>query len=262
MAKAINRTPKVKDKPAEPEEKDIFQALGLPQDPEAVAKAKEAEANEPKVADLLKQLQDMEARLKHTEEANLALTQTTQVSPAVKEPPAVSYEGMPDPVVDAEGYGKELHRRIAANLEAVAAYNRDLQRSQQGTSDRYEQLWEDFAAQYPEAAEDEDTIEVIAASVVKKAQRRGIDPERYMFGNRVKFLADVAGEYERIYGPKEKPEGEVTSTPKGVDDEDDPGRTGGIFGGSESGGAPAPARPGKSDMIKDIQDMQRRTGFW
>jgi hypothetical protein len=47
------------------------------------------------------------------------------------------------------------------------------------------------------------------------------------------------------------------------DDNEDEGRTAGIFGGNESGGAPARGKSeAKSDMITDLVQMQRRSGFF
>jgi len=90
-----------------------------------------------------------------------------------------------------------------------------------------------------------------------------------MFGSQEMFFEDVKTEYEKQFGPVSQGEEaeEAAQKPRkkalaaDVED-DDEGRTAGTFGGQESGGRPAAGKLKPGDMIKDLSDLQRKSGYY
>lgn len=175
-------------------------------------------------------------------------------------PPALNMEGLPNPVTEPAKYGEELAKRMLDHQNAVSNYNRQQAEAASGTAQNHEQsinaLWEDFQVQYPDISEDEDRLGYVAQKVVTKAKSRGIDPQRYMFGNQDRFMRDVANEYKRIFGDIGEPDTQITdpNTPDG--------RTAGVFSTPSGAGTRRQAQPGPGDMIKEIQERQRKSGFF
>lgn len=209
----------------------------------------------PTVESLMEKFEALQRQVEHAQLANLALTQAAPQAPQA--PPALSFEGLPDPLHDAEGYARALTQRIFQHSEATRQYEAQVAQQRQGNSDRYALLFEDFSIQYPELAEDEELLRIATQTAVDKVKRRGIDVDRYMFGNTPRFFSDVVKEHERLFGKRD-------TADAGQEGNDGAHRTGGIFGGQESGGRPAPGRgqekPG--DMIKELQDVQRKLGLF
>ncbi len=134
-------------------------------------------------------------------------------------------------------------------------------------------------------AEDKEKIDFVSTQVAKAAQRKGLDVERYMFLTQDKFLDDVAKKYIDVFGDPTESDDETEdyddtprrrraaapararrqSVRRNREEEDD-NRTGGIFGGNESGGRPSRSRDSDEEsgpsMIDDIQNLQRKTGFF
>lgn len=215
----------------------------------------------PTTADLMKQLADMQARQDALERANLALTQTvpTQVSqPRATGKEPVDLKGLPDPAFDPEGFSKGLQERVTEQMNRYVDGKLEEQntarRTAQTETDKYNILWEDFAIAHPELADDMDQVEIAATLLAKDAQRRNIDVQRYMFGNSPRFIEDVAKKHAALFGNKQEA--------AGGQDEEPASRTGGIFGGLEGGNRPAAQRPAPGDMIKDLHDIQRKTGYY
>lgn len=201
---------------------------------------------------------------------------------------------VPDPTVDPDGFVKATERKAQQAAAKKSFEDQQAARRQQDINEKVKGLWEDFAEDYPDHAADQDRVEFAAAQVIKRAQRRGIDPQRYMFVTSEKFMADVAAQMEKTFGPVGEQEDlddeegvddnryrgrsrsdrrvsprngrtqRQSARSRARDDDDDDGRTGGIFGGLESGGRPS-ARSRESEegnMLDDIQKMQRKTGFF
>lgn len=175
-------------------------------------------------------------------------------------PPTLNMADLPNPVTEPTKYGEELAKRMLDHQNAVANYNRQQAEAATGTAQTAEQslnaLWEDFQLEYPDISEDEERLGYIAQKVVTKAKARGIDPQRYMFGNQDRFMRDVANEYKRIFGDTGEPDRQITD-PNMAD-----GRTAGVFSTPGGTGERRQAAPGPGDMIKELQERQRKSGFF
>lgn len=237
--------------------------------------------SQPNVADLLKQIAEMKQELDSIGNTNNALlTAAPQVlEPEV--PKAINFDGLPDPVVDPKGYAEGLEQRITARQNQQRDYENQQNRVQQTRKEKFDTLWSDFSDKYADIAADQKGLEFAAQQVANEARSRGVDLDRYMFGSRDRFMAAVAKEYEEVFGPSEEVDEEAEEAPRprgrprkgskrvvarrqlGNDDDDD-GRTGGIFGGQESGGARTGSKdkPQAGDMVSDLQELQRKSGFF
>lgn len=175
-------------------------------------------------------------------------------------PGEVNLQGLPSPITEPERYGQELAKRVQAHTNAVASYNQRRADAERSSAQSHEQqinaLWEDFSLQHPELAEYEDRVGFVAQKVVQAAQRRGIEPGRYMFQHQDIFFRDIIREYEKVFGATE--EEEEGPEPQGAPAD----RTAGIFGGGPSGARPGPKGPPAGDMIDDIRAIQRKSGFF
>lgn len=105
-------------------------------------------------------------------------------------------------------------------------------------------------------------MEFVVDKITKKASRRGVDVNRYMFGAGDQFFDDIVKTYDETFGAIKADGKSEEPAPKGGEEEDE-NRTGGIFGGVETGGRPtggADEKPG--DMIEDLHALQKKSGFW
>lgn len=217
---------------------------------------KEDVAQKPDVtADLMKQIAEMNARLEAAERTNIAL-----LSAAPKQPePQIKYEDpsdddLPDPTMDPGGYARAVSARAEKRLEAYMAQQRQEAQQKSTVETSAKDLWTDFSSQYEDYAEDEERVSFAAGQVMKELQSRGIDVARYTTTARDKFFKDVTSRMDKIFGKPGNDEDD--ETPEAT-------RTAGVFGGLESGGKPAKGsqeQPG--DMIKDLHDLQRKSGFF
>ena len=246
----------------EPAEQNILQALGMVKDDVATIKDKDEPKDKgPTTEELLARIDAMGTRLEQAERANMALTTVVPVASATVDPKSEAIDlttGMPDLITEPEAYQRELNLRIEKAFQARTSRQQQANQQANQQSQASDTLWADFIEAQPEMAEDPDRVEYVTIQVVRKAQARGLDVQRYMHGNRERFIADVAKEYERVFG---KP-GDDTKGDEPDNKGDEPDRSTSIFGGQE-GGYQTPKIPkGGSDMIKDIKDMQRASGFW
>lgn len=171
---------------------------------------------------------------------------------------------LPDPTLDPEKYAQEVANRASQFITAQQEANMRASSVRNERENRVQTLWNDFENAYGDYA-DPDKVDFIAQRVVKNMQSRGVDPEKYMFGAKETFFRDVVSEYEKVFG---KPGGEdnADTDPSPTDDMDTTpaNRTGGIFGGLESGhsrSAGSEDTP-KSDMLSEIQSIQKKSGFY
>lgn len=196
---------------------------------------------------------------------------------------------LPDINTDPEGWAK------ATNENAIITARNTVRQQQfeAGKSNdldaKAQELFDTFAEQYPEYAEmGTERVEFAATQVAKRAKARGLDVMRYMFTTRDRYLRDVQKEMAKTFGEPEefnddidddfepaprrrgRPARNDTRTQSrrrrnndSSQDYDD-GRTGGIFGGADSGGRPSGGNDeaDRGSMIDDFQIMQRKTGFW
>lgn len=215
------------------------------------------ETSDPEVttAALLEQIGSLKAEIAQMGQTQTAILSQPSVDTRV-DPPPVKAPEFPDPTIYPVEYAKAVAEYTVA-LQRHDADQRAHENKQRATqSNQYDQLFEDFAEAYPEYAEDDSRMEFVALKVADDAKRRGLDVNRYMFSNPSRFFKDVTKKYETIFG---KP-GEETDTETETDQDD--GRSTSIFGGLESSPRGKPATPPAGDMVKDLQDVQRRLGLF
>lgn len=228
------------------------------------------QASEPTVAELMEQLKGLQTRIDSTERANLALS--TASPTVVQEPkePTFSLDGLPDPIDDAKGYAAELASRQAKYQGELQNFYTQKQNNTAAQTDNAGALWDDFKEQFGDYAEDMEGVEFATLKARNAAQRRGLDLNKYMYQNSDRFFRDVIKHYDARFGKPGEEEDDVDVAPaprrkaKRMSDQDeDDGRTSGVFGGLDaSGGNRVPKAPPVGDMIKDLQDVQRKTGYY
>lgn len=232
----------------------------------------EQEQSTPKatVEDVLAKLEGLQARLDKAERTNMALmsaaprVEERDMRPASTE---VDFSDLPDPVTYPKEYAAELTKRTQAAFQAqVAAQER--QRGVSATREQQaKQLWDRFSTAHKEYASHQDRVEFAAAQVAQDAKARGIDLERYMFGPGADmFLEDVKKRMDDIFGAPgagQKGKGKAQDDEEEEEDEQDDARSTSIFGGLESAGRPGrPSKEDVGDMIKELQDTQRKSGWY
>ncbi len=254
----------------------IFDALNLNapgQDP-GKSERKTATTQAPSVEDLMKQLGALQTRVDSAERANVALTTAAlKVVPEVKMP-VLNMDGLPDPMDKPQEYAAEVAKRTVAYQNAVSDAQGKQREAQQAAQVDYDELWKDFTAVNPDYVSDMDALEYAVGKVKKVLNRKGVDVDKYMTLNSDRFFRDITDAYDKRFGKPGEDEDEpleVDDAPpprkrkakSQVTDDDDDGRTGGIFGGIDGSSAGRRAQgPPPGDLIKDLQDIQRKTGYF
>lgn len=225
---------------------------------------------------------DLLARLDALERQNTELSQSlrlSQMAPTggtaqnqrIVDPKTLKLDlqGLPDQLEKPEDFQRELQTRINTVIEAREYATTEERRQQEQANVQSTRLWEGFKTAHSDWAAHEDLVGVVAQKVASEAKARGVDTQRYMHQTPELFYADVVKRLNDQYGAlleeQDAPAGERRApVQRKTDPNEDDGRTGGIFGGQESGGAPAPGqRPkGGSDMIEDLQKVQRAMGIF
>lgn len=236
-------------------------------------------ANQPDMAALLARIDGLEANLGEKDAQIARLSQVPasqtansgyQVNPADLQ---VSHEGLPDRDADPAGYDRMLTTRINAAMQARDYALRQEYQTRQTQQSATERVWNTFNEKYPEWAGHKKLIGATAQELVADALARGMDAERYMFGTSDVFCDDIVkslqkdgyGALVEDHGEEEEPATPAarrTMRPGGVSEEEDAGRTGGIMGGTESGGAPTPGKNKGGDFIDDLKAVQSRLGIY
>lgn len=277
----VSRTPKKTDDQDQHLETPFGQTF--PDDPvDQKVTAKEADD------DRFKQLQDEIARLhdqietRDSRDFTLSTQQVTQDVFVPEQPVAI-----PNVNDDLEGFiqARTQNELIAdRNKRGKTEFEK---KNSKSLDDKVAELWSDFDQAYPEYGGEgnKSKVEFAAQEVVKRAVKRGLDANRYMFVARDRFMADLAKEMDTIFGEPEEIDDDVEETPRTRRrrearpparrdtrrrpredaDERDTGRTAGLFGGNDSGGPRAPQRDLSGDsagsMLDDIYAIQRKNGF-
>jgi hypothetical protein len=183
----------------------------------------------------------------------------------VDEAPKLDMTGLPNALDDPDAYNKELSNRVQAYTAASLQHASKVSGTVSDRQDKIKGLWTDFNTN-PEYEDYDDQTKVgfAAQQVVERAKKRGVDVEKYMLGATDKFFADVKAEYDKVFGA---PGGGTTEeTDDGQGGDDDTIRTAGIIGGLESSGKPTPNVASKKketgDMVDELQNFQKNTGFY
>lgn len=275
MAISTKKRPEAR---TEPPQEDIFQALGI-ENPDAkgqkAAKAA-SDASDVTVETLRRQIADLNETVRRQNDAQMALL----AAPAVvrddtrdTNAPLIDLKGLPDPLTDADGYNAALSERISGAIANGIALNANAGAAHANAASRADQLFEDFTEKFDAYSEFPDRVQFAAEKVAARAQARGLDVQKYMFATPDRFFADVVREYDGTFGkPEDEGDTGVDETDEGADvvgqrqpleaDESDDGRSASIFGGQNPTGGKKTATQQPSDMIKDMQDLQRASGFY
>ena len=236
------------------------------------------------IADLKRQNEELQRQLS-TPAIPRAPTVTKQTVEA--KDVRFSMDGLPDPVTEPDKYNQEVERRFNAALEARSLAASQRAEAESASQQQSNALWSQFSELYPDWAEDQEKVRFAAEAVINAAKAKGLDTEAYITTFSSQFCKDVASKLEQTFGPLESDEddgdedvddgfdegfgedddGFEDEVPRNrsrkVDPNDDDGRTAGIFGGMESGGRPARGKTEpKGDMITDLIDVQRKSGFF
>lgn len=166
----------------------------------------------------------------------------------------------PDPVDDPKGYAEFVRNGILEEQRWQNDVTTWQQRQQATQQNRLSQLWEQFADQHEDYAQDEERVEIAATRVAQRAAKAGMDVDKYMYQSSGIFMNEVVKEMDKLFG---KPKA------GGLDDDDDgddgvpDSRTGGIFGGAEYGSKPTGGKSQEKlgSLSADIKAWQEKTGF-
>lgn len=209
----------------------------------------------PSMEDLLKRMDEQDKQFQRLQSENDVLRRSNmqlmaQPRSAPQPAPAPAKETpLPNPMDDPDAYAREVQRRADAHAKQQIEEFQQQQKSSQQTSAQLEQLWSEFSERYENLAEHEGLVEYAAGKVVKAASARGVDVDSYIFNARDQFFEDVAAEMKKVL-PEPEPENKGNA---------EPNRTGGMFGGQESGGRPEEEDGPKdgTDLFSQLHQMQR-----
>lgn len=266
----VSRKKRTVEQPIETDD-SIFTALGV-DDPTEKGKKDAPPQSSDEVTALKAQLEELNRRLTEGEDARLALiTNQVKVEAPDNTPkaPVVDLKGLPDPLTETEAYNTALAERVSAAIAQGNAQFHAQQRQAASYENNADALFEDFSEKYPLYSDNEDRIAFVAQKVAQRAQSRNIDVQKYMFVTSDKFFRDVVKEYDGIFGKpveeSDEDEGENEDTrvinTKNIPAEDDDGRDTSIPGG-QAPGQRVNTQLKQGDMIKDLADLQRASGFF
>ncbi len=222
--------------------------------------AETKEAKPDKTLDLEKQIAELKGKIdglsrpKDTDLSAFALPEAPELIP-------LSFEGLPDPIVNEKEYNKALAARIQANqlenIDIIRRHDAEVASVKAAQAQKVDSLWDGFAEKYPEYATYRKQIEWGANKVIQDKAGKGEDVRSYVFGNSDAFYADVLSEIKDIV-PARK---EAVVVDGGMDGANDSFRTM-VMGGDTGtrGGKAAAEKP--SDFIKDLQNLQKKDGFY
>lgn len=233
---------------------DIFDHFNTPMSGHE-EKEEEEKSDDVSVKDLLQKITQLEADNRAwREQQQYQQPQIVYAQPQYQAPMQQSEpEDVPDPVTEPKEYARWLVSQTNKAWEEREKAREEQYKQQQSTSNAANELWNDFQGRYENLKDYPKQVAFAAKEAAEKARMRGAPVDRYM-ANREVFFKDVVEEMKQTF-PHLFEEKQV--------EDDDVNRTMGIFGGMESGNKPGKAakdQPG--DMIKDLKDIQRASGFF
>lgn len=223
------------------------------------AKKEDEAPKGPTTEELLARLEAMDQRMQEFGRTQMAATQPIQ-TPTITAPaePKLDMSNMPDPVYASADYNRVLSERVSKfaqdRLEWESNKRQSTASAAESQKNRADQLWTDFSTKYSDYAEDEEKVELAMQSVVKNAQKRGIDLERYMFTHQDQFMRDVVTKMDNLFG---KP-----GSAKAEEDEEEAVRTVMPAHGSVFPSKVTKTEDAGGDFISEIHEMQRKSGFY
>lgn len=259
MAKKKISTTKKSD---EDENKSILEHFGIPNEDDDTV-AKEEPKKDVDVDALVARLDRLEQDNISLQQSNIALMsapkQVYQHAPAPAQQETMLAD-LPDPVSDPDAYTRALETRINERIDGALAANKQATQDAAKSSSRIDALWTEFAEDHPDYAENSKLTEYCATKVAETADAKGLNLDTYMFTNSKQFFKDIIGEMDSMLPKQETTEPKENT--KDTENEDD-NRTGGIFGGLETGGSTSSGSDvEEGDLISDLTDLQRQSGYF
>ncbi len=249
--------------------------LGIEAEAEGEGKEKDPSQAD-QIAGLMKTIEGLSSTVEGLEQrANMApaaapVAPVQLVEPKMSE---INLDGLPDQSEDPTAYANALTSRMTstvnANMKAMGEYTAARNAEATEGTGKTEQLWDDFQSQYmeklevdlPKGVEALPYVEVAAKAVAKRAQRRGVDMDTYMF--RGAFMQDVFAEADKVLKPlRGESEGEEEGEQHPTAAEAEATRTGGIFGSAGAGEGKGEEIEDKGSLISDLQEIQKKSGFY
>lgn len=241
-----------------------FKPADYPYEDEEDTTVDEKNKEQDGVAELRAQVAGLQQLIESNNQANTMLlasltnqqsNQNTQVTvPELK----LEYKDLPDPTMEPEAYAKAIAEQTR---KAVTDYTTSLSRADAANRQRsnsVDQLWDAFSNQYEDYADDPEKVEFAATKVARDLQSRNIDVEKYMLTQRDTFFKDVVKQMDAVFGTTKADDTDNDE----VDDEED-NRTAGVYGGMASkAGRRKLEADDPGDMVKDMHDLQRKSGFF
>lgn len=212
---------------------------------------------ETQIASLLGRIEQLSQSVSSLQETNSALLSRPQVVYA--EPQYVAPQqdqGMPDPLENPDAFTNVLTERILNRVNDLMNEDRRAQDNVSAAQNASDELWEDFSGSYSHWEDYPDQIGYIAQKVLDDAKKKGKDPERYVFVTRDQYFKDIDAKARQMFG-------HLLEDGDDGSDDSDTDRSGGVWPGQ---GAPMP-RPSQkqsmgTDMIVEIQKLQKESGFY
>lgn len=206
------------------------------------------------------QVAQMQSQMETLHRTNMALmAQPVSAAPAPKVT-EFSMENLPDPALQPTEYAREVNRRVQDSIRSQQEYARFQQQQAQSSQGVEEQLWERFQQTYSAYAGDPKKVRYVAEQVIADAQKRGLDVNKYIMGAQDVFMADVAREYDALFGKPRDPDEEDNDEDES--NEEDDTRTGGMFGGATTGGRPTAGAEADSDMFTALRQRKIKEGWY
>lgn len=230
----------------------------------------------------------LQGRLEAVTDDRLLAPPPVQAAPQQRMDPKevrFSLEGLPNPLDDRDGYDRGLQERISAFVQAQNEAVRQELESKHAAKSSAEHHRQQFYAAYPEWEGKDKLVGLVAAEV---AEELGANAQAFIEHRSTKFYERVAKKLEEqygaliedagdrddrdddvpgFYGDREPSRRTQQSRRRRHSDDGDDGRTAGMFSGMEAGGRPAATRRGRGkdgpgDMIAELHQVQRESGFF
>lgn len=218
------------------------------------------------IDDVMGQLSTLQREVKKaTERKPTPQAQQKIVSAGEKSP--VDIKGLPDPVMDSEGFNRALLERLDQEVERRFA-KRDERASQQTSqATKAEKLWKQFEKKYPKYAKNRDITEFAASRVVRDLTEEGEDAEAFIEEDRDGFferiISKVDSSFKGVINSDDDEDDE-----KGGDQEDEGQGYASLFGGDSGKGK----KKGKQDsddskepeggIVSILRKRQLESGYY
>lgn len=232
--------------------------------------AEKANQGKDRVSELEAQLAALNAQIKTLTSAGPAPELDEFDYPEAPELVELSFEGLPDMYSEPDKYQQAIARRIQenslVNQKIQRDYEREIARIDSVKANQGAAIWNEFTELHPELKDYADQVSFVAEKIAYDKQAQGIDSRAYIFRNKAQFFDEVVEGLNKFM-PGLAKGGEAadgTTVEAG-----DTSRTDGVFGGAfspfpvgEPGAGPGKGEQGKGDMVKDMQAIQRKSGFF